>query len=239
MNNITKYNLEHYNNDNEFDMYSTWKNHKKRIEIMIDFLDEALKKSGKSKGDFKIIDIGGNTGVIAQLAKEKNYDITVADISDKALKKAKSKGLKVCKLDFNENFILNDKKYDVVIAGEIIEHILDVKKFLDECNRILKDNGYLILSTPNLATFKDRIRFLFGKMPYQINPTHEYLKLHIRHFNYTSLKDLLITCNFQILNFKSNYFVLATINKKTLFIRSLGILFPKASASLIILAKKL
>lgn len=238
MNSVTKYNLERYDNDVELDVYSTWKTHKKRIEIMINFLNKAFEKSNKSKENFQVIDIGGNTGVISQIASEIGYNITVADISDKALNKAKKRGLKVRKLDFNEDFILPDKKYDVVIAGEIIEHILDVNKFLSECNRILKDDGYLILSTPNLSTFKDRVRFLFGKMPYQINPIHDYLKLHIRHFNYSGLKLLLTVNSFNILNFKSNYFVLATINKKTLFIRFLGILFPKASASLIVLAQK-
>lgn len=237
MNSITKFNLEHYNNDSEFDVYSKWKNHKKRIEIMLELLDIAFKKSKKQKDNFEIIDIGGNSGVISKLAQEKDYNITVADISDQALNKAKRRGLETLRLDFNEDFSSLNRKYDVIIAGEIIEHILDTKKFLDECNSILKDNGYLILSTPNLANFKDRIRFLFGRMPRQINPLHEYLKLHIRHFTYSSLRAVLTHSKFKILSFKSNYFTLGS-DKRPFFIRSLAIVFPKASSSLIILAQK-
>lgn len=237
MNSITKFNLEHYDNDSEFDKYSTWKNHQKRIELMLKFLDITFEKSGKTKDNFKIIDIGGNTGVISELVQDKGYDIVVADISGLALKKAKARGIKTLKLDFNENFSSIDKKYDVIIAGEIIEHILDVKKFLDECNNILEEDGYLILSTPNLANFKDRIRFLFGKMPRQINPFHEYLKLHIRQFSYSSLKEALNYSNFELLKFKSNYVALGS-DSRPCFIRFLAVLFPKLGSSLIVLAQK-
>lgn len=239
MNSITKYNLNRYNNDTEFDIYSTWKNHKLRIEIMINFVKEAFSKSNKDIKNFKILDIGGNTGVISKMLQDIGYNVTVADISEEALKNCKSKKLKTINFDFNLEFPIKDNTYDLIIAGEIIEHILDVELFLNECNRILKENGYLVISTPNLATFKDRIRFLFGKTPRQINPHHEYLKLHIRQFTYSSLKESLEIAKFKLLKFKSNYFTLSTPNKKPIFIRSLAILFPKASSSLIMLAQKI
>lgn len=238
MNAVTEFNLKRYNNDNEFDNYSTWKNHKKRIEIMLNLVDYAFTETKKEKKNFKLIDIGGNTGVMSKILKDKGYSVSVVDISDEALKTAKSRGLKTYKFDLNEHFLLEDNSFDVVIAGEIIEHILDTEKFLNECNRILKENGFLILSTPNIATFHDRIRFLFGKMPRQINPYHEYLKLHIRQFNYKSLKDALNYSNFKLLKFRSNYFVIKFTSKKTIFIRFLALLFPTLSSSLIVLAKK-
>lgn len=238
MNSVTQYNLNRYNNDNEFDNYSTWKNHKLRIEIMIKFIEEAFSKSKKDIKNFKILDIGGNTGVISKLLQEKMFNVTVADISEEALSTCKKRKLKTVNFDFNDIFPIKDKSYDLVIAGEVIEHILDVEQFLNECNRILTNNGYLVLSTPNLATFKDRIRFIFGKIPRQINPHHEYLKLHIRQFTYSSLKESLKISNFKLLKFKSNYFVINILKNKPIFIRSLGILFPKLSSSLIALARK-
>lgn len=238
MNSVTQYNLNRYNNDNEFDNYSTWKNHKLRIEIMINFVEEAFYKSNKDIKKFKILDIGGNTGVISKILQDKGFNVTVADISKEALNTCKKKKLKTLSFDFNDIFPIKDKLYDLIIAGEVIEHILDVELFLNECNRILKEDGYIVISTPNLATFKDRIRFLFGKMPRQINPHHEYLKLHIRQFTYSSLKESLNISGFNLLKFKSNYFVINIIENKPIFIRSLAILFPKLSASLIMLANK-
>lgn len=160
------------------------------------------------------------------------------DISKKALAKAKQKGLETISFDFNEVFPIQDGAYDLVIAGEIIEHTLDTQKFLSEINRVLKENGRLILTTPNLATFQDRIRFLYGKMPRQINPCHEYLKLHIRQFTYSGLKKCLNYFGFKIEHFCSNYFAFEITNKKTIMIRFLAKLFPKLSSSLIVIAKK-
>lgn len=49
MNTVTKYNLNRYDNDNEFDIYSNWKNHKLRINIIINFVDKIFKASKKIK----------------------------------------------------------------------------------------------------------------------------------------------------------------------------------------------
>lgn len=238
MNSVTNYNLNRYDNDNEFDNYSMWKNHKLRIEIIVKFVTEAFSISNKNIDDFKIIDIGGNTGVISKILQDKGFNVTVADISKEALNNCKKKKLKTVQFDFNDVFPIKNNTYDLIIAGEVIEHILDVELFLNECNRILRKNGYIVVSTPNLATFKDRIGFLFGKMPRQINPHHEYLKLHIRHFNYSSLKKSLNISKFNLVKFKSNYFTLKNFNGKPIFIRSLAILFPKLSSSLIMLGQK-
>jgi len=67
-------------------------------------------------------------------------------------------------LPFENNY------FDFVFAGEIIEHLFDSRFFLKEVHRVLKINGYLILSTPNLARIDDRLKFLLGKTPRQIAP---------------------------------------------------------------------
>lgn len=42
-----------------------------------------------------------------------------------------------------------DHKFDFIFAGEIIEHVMDVKKFLKNIELHLADNGRLCLTTPN------------------------------------------------------------------------------------------
>jgi len=57
------------------------------------------------------------------------------------------------------------RKFNCVLAGEIIEHIIDTDSFLDEINRILMDNEILIITTPNLANLENRIRLVIGRYP--------------------------------------------------------------------------
>ncbi len=184
------------------------------------------------------MDIGGNTGIVAEKIKSLGYDITVADIAQEALIIAENRGLKTISMDFNETFPIMSEEFDLIIAGEVIEHIFDTDKFLSECFRILKRDGSIVITTPNLATLKDRVRFLFGKMPRQINPHDKYLKLHIRPFTYVGLKRALNNSNFKIKKLKSNYLVFPLPNEGSFMVRFLGILFPKLSSSLIVLAEK-
>ena len=46
-----------------------------------------------------------------------------------------------------------DHSFDVVVSFETLEHIRAYRKFLAECQRVLKDNGTLICSTPNRRIF--------------------------------------------------------------------------------------
>ncbi len=52
--------------------------------------------------------------------------------------------------------------FDTIIALELIEHLWNVDNFLKECNRLLKLNGKLIISTPNVKYWKNRLGLLFG-----------------------------------------------------------------------------
>lgn len=58
-----------------------------------------------------------------------------------------------------------DQTYDVILAGEIIEHLVDTDSFAGELYRILKPHGRLIVSTPNLTSWYNRLRLLRGQVP--------------------------------------------------------------------------
>jgi len=48
-----------------------------------------------------------------------------------------------------QNLQFPDKFFDAIVSFETFEHLPDYRKFLDECHRVLKDDGILIVSTPN------------------------------------------------------------------------------------------
>ena len=65
-------------------------------------------------------------------------------------------------LDFQR---LPEDAFDVVIALDIMEHVLDVFGFMENCHRMLKAGGVLFLRVPNIAYVKHRLRLLLGEMP--------------------------------------------------------------------------
>lgn len=69
-------------------------------------------------------------------------------------------------------FLVPSESFNAVIFTEVIEHLNPyyVSWCLSELNRILKLNGLLFLSTPNIASIGKRFKLLLGKNP--LGPTH-------------------------------------------------------------------
>lgn len=57
----------------------------------------------------------------------------------------------------------DDASFDVVYAGEILEHTWEPNKMIRECYRILKPGGQLILDTPNAYSITNIVRFLLKR----------------------------------------------------------------------------
>ena len=143
----------------------------------------------------KVIDLGCGTGVVldyylnkrkyAGYEKRKNiYGITINQKEkDIAFQKY---GDSVCERimtgDVHDLYMLKDKEFDGAIMWEILEHTLSPIIALWECNRVLKDNGKLVLMIPNKI--------------YTDFPWHVYTS------NYEQTKSLLKKAGFVIEDFK-------------------------------------
>ena len=87
------------------------------------------------------------------------------DLVKEELDKACEKGI-TCKIgDLNEPLPFRDGSFDVVCAIQIIEHLSETDRFLKEVHRVLKPGGYLVISTPNLASFHNIFFLLLGRQP--------------------------------------------------------------------------
>ncbi len=108
------------------------------------------------------------------------------------------------------NLPIKNSSVDVVTSFDMIEHLYDPDKFLKETKRILKKDGILILSTPNLADIYSRFAFLFGYMPFAYDAcsirvgrlirTSAYAsdRDHKSVFNYKAITELLKYNNYSI-----------------------------------------
>jgi len=105
--------------------------------------------------------------------------------------------------NLTKNFPLKDEKGDIVVAGEIIEHIYHSKRFLKEIRRVLINGGYLIISVPNVVSLKYRGAFLFGKIPSHAARGDTFYEEnrpgHIRDYNFQELEQLLAGERFKVI----------------------------------------
>lgn len=114
-----------------------------------------------------VADVGCLSGMATALYSATEIKTLHAfDISPTSLSKVRAKGFAGFYWNADGGKCpMRDNTYDVLIAGEIIEHLVDTDHFAEEAHRILKPGGRLILSTPNLASWYNRIRLLRGLVP--------------------------------------------------------------------------
>ncbi|SES21612.1 class I SAM-dependent methyltransferase [Actinokineospora terrae] len=131
-----------------------------------------------------VADLGAGGGEVTALIAGAGLRPIACDVVHDACRAA---GCPAVRLDVGEVLPFRSGSLDGVLAGEIIEHVYDPALLLRECHRVLRPGGILVLTTPNLAPAQDRLRFLLGRAPRQVDPFHEYLHLHIRPFTYPLL----------------------------------------------------
>ena len=238
MDQIVEANLRRYKDGEIVDEYMREFYHRLRIKNALWMMEKECRKRNDIKiSDTKVLEIAGATGIVSSRLIKKGYCVTLADISPEALKIARHRNrrLETIQMDATKKFPFNNNSFDVIFAADIIEHIFDTRLFLNECNRCLKPNGILVITTPNLASLQDRIRFLFGKSPRQVNPLHEYLYLHIRPFTYETLKHAMEDSGFTDFKLTTNM-VKINLGKMQINLVLVGKLFPSIGRSLIVSA---
>ncbi|SBT40215.1 methyltransferase domain-containing protein [Micromonospora auratinigra] len=134
--------------------------------------------------------------------------LVLADLAEAALAEARravaGRARAVC-LDVTRGLPFRAGSFAGLVTGELIEHVYDPLALLRECHRVLAPGGLLVLTTPNLATVQDRLAFLAGRAPRQVDPLHPYLWLHIRPFTASLLRRVLRRAGFAPLALRSNH----------------------------------
>ncbi len=162
----------------------------------------------KKKTNPSIIDLGCGFGFFLS-AFGKKWNKHGVEISKKAKSYSKKWGTihessLVKKINLKK--INSGKKFDFVFSYHVIEHLSKPEKFIENCHDILKNDGYLILGTPNFDSgcarrFKNNYRFYKDKT-------------HISLFSESSLSRLLQDKGFKILAVDFPYFDTNHFNKK-------------------------
>jgi SAM-dependent methyltransferase len=119
-------------------------------------------------GPQQIVDVGCGDGTATHLVKRLDPRNTVigVDWSATALVRARARGLLVVQGGVGAfGLPLPDSSADVVIMSELIEHLVDTDAAVDEARRVLRPDGILLLSTPNLAAWFNRALIALGVQP--------------------------------------------------------------------------
>jgi SAM-dependent methyltransferase len=96
-------------------------------------------------------------------------EVVGIDLDEEGLHMLAERGLNVRRCDAETMDF--ETPFDTVVAGELIEHLSNPGRFLDACRRVLKPDGRLLLSTPNIVSPMFFLMYL-KNYPRAFNPGH-------------------------------------------------------------------
>jgi 2-polyprenyl-3-methyl-5-hydroxy-6-metoxy-1,4-benzoquinol methylase len=146
--------------------------HQKRKQNIIELICKILP------AESSILDIGCANGDMATELSILKYNIAGIEPLRESYENAKKLAKK-----YNQNIEFTQKpiedldfknKYDLLIMGEILEHFYKPNKILKKLTEILKPNGKILITVPNMPSLRNRLKFgLLGVFP-DNNPEHKY-----------------------------------------------------------------
>ncbi|MEP7287858.1 MAG: class I SAM-dependent methyltransferase [Chloroflexota bacterium] len=195
-----------------------------KVQAFYQLLDGV--KGGQGTGNFapelaqfvpipggRLMDIGCLDGCKTELIRDtiQAAEAYGVDFVPNRLLEAEERGIHTACVDLNNDLPLKfeDGYFDVVFCGEVIEHVFSPDDLVEEIARLLRPGGYAVITTPNLACWKNRIVLLFGWQPFfsEVSTRARYGNPlapaglpsgHIRMFTPRALRELAAVFNLKI-----------------------------------------
>ena len=155
-----------------------------------------------------LLDVGcGNGFLLNQIAERIDADLYGTDVYAQ-----ESEMWTYRRADLTKGLPFEDDMFDLVVFGEVIEHVPDPDYLLEQIWRVLKPGGKVIVTTPNLASWANRILLLLGIQPlftetssrtkmgrrYKVLGQGGKVQGHLKIFTRAALEELIVACGFKI-----------------------------------------
>jgi SAM-dependent methyltransferase len=196
-----------------------------RIDKAIRFIRERFS----SIKDLNILECGMAKGGVADRLSKEGANCQGIDINPRHLE-----GVPVIQRDLNDGYPALDKKFDVIFAGEVMEHLYDDTKFVRDSMALLAPGGILVLTVPHLFFSVNRLRMFFGMMP-----LFAYASYHYHFYGIKVLRELLEGQGLKISGLVSSH-VLFSKRRNSIgrIFEILGDIMPSMGAHLIVCAER-
>lgn len=187
-----------------------------------------------------LLDVGCGNGAFCGRLVLRGWRCFGVELVPDIAQEAYNRGIFVTLSDAADGLPLLDSRFDVVFAGEIIEHMVDDDHFISECFRVIKPGGMLILTTPNLVSLGNRLLMSLGKMP-----RYAYRDYHYRIYNLHVLLEKLRAGGFTPLRVESSHLIISKSSPRRILSRAfgnlgefLGSVFPRLGEMFVVTCAK-
>lgn len=160
----------------------------------------------------KILDVGCGYGQNGEEMIKRGNIVFGVDILPIAIEKAKSRLTYAAVADFSRPETIPEaikrEQFDLVVFSDILEHVYDPMSLIRNAIPMMKENAILLVSVPNIANWLSRLKLFFGHWEYTVSGVMD--RTHIRFFTLKSVKQLIQTAGFDVINVSATpYFLRA------------------------------
>jgi 2-polyprenyl-3-methyl-5-hydroxy-6-metoxy-1,4-benzoquinol methylase len=139
-----------------------------------------------------VLEVGCSTGYITKILAERGCDVVGIELDPDAAKLAEQWAERVVVGNIDEGEVWNyvkDESFDVVLLGDVLEHLRDPLLSLRQAVRKLKPSGFVVTSLPNVAHGDVRMSLLQGRFRYREVGLLD--RTHIKFFTLDTARELL------------------------------------------------
>ena len=147
-----------------------------RLKAVISMMPDEARR-------IKVLDMGCGEGALGMLLREKFKDVysVGCDISENTVELARPFYDRTIQVDLDSDNLderIGGENFDYIVCVEILEHLMHPEKALQKLKGFLSKDGRMIVSFPNIAWWKYRLKLLMGHFPEESRLYHHAEHLH-------------------------------------------------------------
>jgi 2-polyprenyl-3-methyl-5-hydroxy-6-metoxy-1,4-benzoquinol methylase len=160
---------------------------------LIPFISNVINSIRQYASGNRLLEVGLGAGEMTAVAREYGFSVTGVEIRPAyADLVRKMLDIPVFCTDFMK--FHSEESFDVIILGDVLEHLPDPVGFMDKVNSLLSDKGVVWISTPNFDS-------AFSSIMKDKDPMWRVCE-HINYFSYKSLNRLLERYHFRVIDYR-------------------------------------
>lgn len=145
----------------------------------------------------QLLDVGTAGGMLGSRLAGRGFRLVGVEIDADAAGEAEQRYDELHIVDLAQRSLPFARQFDWIILADILEHLAEPGRVLDECCAALLPGGRVIVSVPNVAHASVRAGLLFGRFPYAERGILD--GTHLRFYTWRSLRQLLEQHGFRVL----------------------------------------
>jgi 2-polyprenyl-3-methyl-5-hydroxy-6-metoxy-1,4-benzoquinol methylase len=147
-----------------------------------------LARVGEGRGR-RLLDVGAAQGILAQRFMERGFEVTCLEGDPTLAAMAQGKCHRMIVADLDKEIPELEGPFDVVVYGDILEHLKSPAEVFSGLNRYVSPTGKIIVSVPNFVHLFVRLNILVGRFEYMERGILD--RTHLRFFSLKTFRKFL------------------------------------------------